>query len=154
MGYRSAVGICFKRESDKAPTIPELITFAKMKDVLPANYFEEKWSARDYGWDDNKFVFHVEDVKWYESYPEVKAMEQFFEFVGEMNQEGEGEGDVRDWYSGSFARIGEETTDIEEKSFGPDPWEQLCVVRSLELDTSLLGKRSSEVHVGHEEGSK
>ena len=152
MGYRSVVGIVFKRESDEAPTIPELLTFAKMKDVLPANYFEEKWNDKDYGWDDNKFVFHVEDVKWYEGYAEVQVMEAFFEFVGEINLDDEG--NDRSWYSGSFARIGEETTDVEEKSFGPDPWEQVYVVRSLELDTSLLGKRSNEVHVGHEEGSK
>lgn len=137
MGYRSVVGIVFKRESDEAPTIPELITFAKVKDVLPANYFEEKWDESVYGWDDNKFVFHIEDVKWYDAYPEIQVMEKFFDFVEDMNQDGEG--DVRDWYSGSFARIGEENSDIEEKSFGPDPWDQLYVVRSLELDTSLLG---------------
>jgi len=152
MGYRSVVGIVFKRESDEAPTIPELITFAKMKDVLPANYFEEKWNDNDYGWDDNRFVFHVEDVKWYESYPEVQVMEAFFNFVEDMSQDDKC--NDRSWYSGSYARIGEDSTDVEEKSFGPDPWELVHVVRSLELDTSLLGKRSSEVHVGHEERSK
>ena len=152
MGYRSSVGICFKRESDEAPAIPLLITLANMKEVLPTDYFEKEWNDHDYGWDNDKFVFYVEDVKWYDAYPSVVAMDKFFEFIESMNTDDDG--DIRDWYSGSFVRIGEETADIEEKSFGPDPWDQLYVVRGMEFDQSLLGKRSDEVHVGHEERNK
>ena len=152
MGYRSCVGICFTRDSDKAPAIPLLITLAKMKELLSTDYFEETWNVADSGWNDDEFVFYVEDVKWYEGYSDVQAMEKFFEFVESMNRDDDG--NDRDWYSGSFVRIGEETADIEEKSFGPDPWDQLYVVRGMEFDQSLLGKRSDEVHVGHEERNK
>ena len=138
MGYRSSVGICFKRESDEAPTIASLLSLAKVKGVLPTDYFEKSWNDNDYGWDDDKFTFYVEDVKWYEAYADVQAMEALFTFTSEMNEDEEGT--TRDWYSGSFVRIGEETADIEERTFGPDPWDQLCVTRSMEFDQSLLGK--------------
>lgn len=140
MGYRSVVGICIKRDSNEAPTIPVLLTVSKMSKVLPTyEYFEQTWNDEDYGWDDDKFLFYVEDVKWYESYPDVQAMEALFTFTSEMNEDEEGT--TRDWYSGFFVRIGEETADIEEKSFGSDPWDLISVTRGLDFDSTILGKR-------------
>ena len=138
MGYRSVVGIMFKRDLPQAPSVPEILALAKTKGILEGDGIGEYWNDSDYGWNDDKFVFYVEDVKWYEAYPDVQAMEKLYVFVEELSR------DSGDWYSGMFCRIGEEESDSEQKSFGNDPWSEMWLVRAIEFeDGDLLGNQKT-----------
>ena len=139
MGYRSVVGIMFKREKSEAPSVPEILALARTKGILQGDGLGQYWNDEDYGWDDNKFLFYVEEVKWYEGYPDVQAMEKLFAFVEELSRES------GDWYSGMLLRIGEEDSDVEQKTFGNDPWSRMWLVRAIEFeDGELLGNQKTE----------
>ena len=138
MGYRSLVGICFSRDKDTAPSVPELLAMARVKGILKEEGLGKYWSDEDYGWDENKFIFYVEDVKWYEGYEDVQSMEDLFAFVEELSQENE------HWYSGTFLRIGEEDSDVENKTFGHNPWDHMVLCRSISFDESLLGNQKEK----------
>ena len=138
MGYRSVVGIMFKRDKPQAPSVPEILALAKTKGILQGETLGQYWNDEDYGWNDNKFLFYVEDVKWYEGYPDVQAMEKLFSFVEELSQES------GDWYSGMFCRLGEQHDDAEQKTFGSDPWSDMWIVRDIGFEsTELLGNQKT-----------
>ena len=140
MGYRSTVGIMFKRDNKDAPSIPTVLALAKTKGILQGDGLGQYWNDEDYGWDDNKFLFFVSDVKWYEGYPDVEAMEKLYEFVEELQNESE----VQSWYSGMFCRIGENNDDTEQKTFGDDPWGEMWLVRDIGFEsTELLGNQTT-----------
>ena len=140
MGYRSLVGIIFKRRDPSAPSVPEVLALAKTKGILTHEKLGEFWDDEDYGWDNDKFLFYVENVKWYEDYPEVSMMEQLLGFVESLNTDEEGE--TRYWYDGMFCRVGEENDDNEIKSFGDDPWSLMWLNRSIGFEHSeLLGNQ-------------
>ena len=138
MGYRSLVGICFTRDKNTAPSVPELLALARVKGIIKDDGLGKYWSAKDYGWDNDKFMFYVEDVKWYESFEDVVLMETLFAFVKELSEENE------DWYSGMFLRIGEEDSDIEQNVFGHNPYDHMCLSRSISFDDSLLGNQKEK----------
>ena len=140
MGYRSVVGIMFKRDNKDAPSIPTVLALAKTKGILQGETLGQYWDAKDYGWNDDKFLFFVSDVKWYEGYPDVQAMEKLYEFVEELQNESE----VQSWYSGMFCRIGENDDDTEQKTFGDDPWGEMWLVRDIGFEsTDLLGNQKT-----------
>jgi hypothetical protein len=56
------------------------------------------------------YLFHEEDVKWYDSFPEVQAFAEFVRKFTEIAQGGEA--DRRKWQY-EFARIGEDYNDVE-----------------------------------------
>jgi hypothetical protein len=135
MGYRSDVGIAVRRYSVDVPDIPTLLALAKTKSIISHDYFEKAWSKDSYGWDDNNFIFYVEGVKWYEDNPDAKAMEKLYAFIRGVFEDGDDNA-----YSGAFCRVGEETTDVTEDTFGDD-WYDLMSVRSvINFDDSLLGQ--------------
>ena len=140
MGYRSTVGIMFKRDNKDAPSIPTVLALAKTKGILQGDGLGQYWKDSDYGWDDDKFLFFVSDVKWYEGYPDVEAMEKLYEFVEELQNESE----VQSWYSGMFCRIGENDDDTEQKTFGDDPWGEMWLVRDIGFESrELLGNQKT-----------
>jgi hypothetical protein len=140
MGYRSVVGIMFKRDNKDAASIPTVLALAKTKGILEGDGIGKYWDDKDYGWDDDKFIFYVDDVKWYESYPDVQAMEKLYEFVEELNNESE----LHSLYSGMFCRIGEEANDTEQRCFGDDPWSEMWLVRDIGFEGGgLLGNQKT-----------
>jgi len=140
MGYRSVVGIMFRREVPEAPSLPEVLALAKARGIIADKYFAERWNDGDYGWTDDHFIFYVEGVKWYESFEEVNAMEELHAFVWEMSSASNDQ-----WYSGMFCRLGEQDDDVEQKFFGLNPWERMWVVRAIEFDgRDLLGNQKTE----------
>ena len=78
MGYRSVVGIMFKRDNKDAPSIPTVLALAKTKGILQGDGIGQYWNDTDYGWNDDKFLFRVEEVKWYESYPDVQGARRVY----------------------------------------------------------------------------
>ena len=138
MGYRSDVGIAVRRHDVDAPDIPTLLALAKTKGIISHDYFETAWRMDSFGWDVDNFMFYVEYVKWYEDDPSVKAMERLFAFFEEVQADHEDSA-----YSGVFCRVGEETTDVTEETFG-DNWYDLMSVRTvINFDDGFLGRTTT-----------
>ena len=130
MGYRSTVGIYIARTFGDAPSVPEALALAKAKGAISEATFAEYWSSDSFGWDNETFVFYVEDVKWYSTYKEVTAIEALYQFFEEMVDEA-----GRNQFDGKFCRIGEESNDIEDKYFGDGTaWDNMYVSRSIEFN--------------------
>jgi hypothetical protein len=125
MGYRSDVVMQITADGRNTRVMREFI--GKIK--LAHEEFLGEWNAEEYGWDEDTFVFSVSDIKWYESYPEVKRVEAIWVMAKEM-----------DGLSGKFVRIGEEYDDIETEVFG-DHYPDVYVNRSFDFDGSMLGER-------------
>ena len=70
--------------------------------------------------------FHVRDVKWYESYPDVQGFEQAMRKFESLADDG-------DKWLWEFVRLGENLDDVEERnSYNSEPL--LYVSRSIECD--------------------
>ena len=124
MGYRSEVMAVF-------------YTTSKEEFPLLKLFVEENWpkegSLSSLEWlkaqDHFGYVFHEEDVKWYESFPEVQA---FYAFVRSFRVIADSEEKKQSWFY-EFARIGEDYNDIEtEYSLYSDG--VLSVSRAIRLD--------------------
>jgi hypothetical protein len=76
------------------------------------------WGDDRWGIDNEQFCFLADHVKWYDSYPEVQTVMKIWDLAQDTGEDEEG----LTRYSGVFLRLGEETADIEEMSFG-DPWD-------------------------------
>lgn len=70
--------------------------------------------------------------KWYDTYADVQAFSRIWDHFADMED-----------FTGSWVRIGEEDSDVEQKHFGDDPWQLVDYVRtyaacSLEGDNLLM----------------
>ena len=65
--------------------------------------------------------FKNSSVKWYESYPDVRAFDAFWEKFCELADESQEGDEPVDWAC-EFVRIGENTDDVEEKSSNEAEW--------------------------------
>jgi hypothetical protein len=103
MGYRSDVVAVFYAPHDKA---------AALKLYVDENFPEElKGCLRPIKNSQHEgYMFSDSDVKWYSDYPEVKAFDKFVEDFRELANKEEV------MWAYEFARIGENTEDIEEDS--------------------------------------
>ena len=146
MGYVSTVGIKIQRTDEDAPDIPTVLALAKAKGIISDNFFEERWYKDASGWDADNFVFYTESVKWYDGYDLVDGVNNLYAFFEELNDD-EGR------YRGSFCRIGEEPNDVTTEHFGEDGWDLVEVVRSIDIDLTLLGDRPELTDVNKEEAA-
>lgn len=122
MGYRSQVACCISVDTTKAEGEEGAIRWVYDKDkfkemigFIKLTKFYELWTTNEhdqkyFGWRDGKFMFYGDAFKWYPDYEDVRAFHDMF------NQLSDIEG-----ISGYFLRVGEESGDIEEDSFGDDP---------------------------------
>ena len=121
MGYRSDLAGCIsvdrvlvKPESGSSYYEYDKAKFKEMIWFIKLSRFWEVWSNSTdkdcFGWDDGQFIFYGSDWKWYPDYDEVKAWDELW--VQMQNVEG---------ISGYFCRVGEEIDDIETHEFGDDP---------------------------------
>jgi len=121
MGYRSQVAAVIYgdvRDNDEKYDLLKVLMNTTFKDV----YTEFEGNAE---WHDGKRVleFKMEDVKWYESYPDVKRFMNMLDDIGDI-----------EGFNYEFVRIGEESEDIETKSEGSYPEYILSVTRSIQVD--------------------
>ncbi len=121
MGYRSDLAGCIsvdrvliKPESGNSYYEYDKAKFKEMIGFIKLSRFWEVWSNSTdkdcFGWDDGQFIFYGSDWKWYPDYDDVKAWDELW--VQMQNVEG---------ISGYFCRVGEEIDDIEIHEFGDDP---------------------------------
>lgn len=120
MGYRSDVAVVIYGD-DRNPE-----KYALLKTLMNTT-FKEAYDA--WGncaiWHDDKCVleFKIEDVKWYESYPDVIAFTTMLENLQEI-----------EGYNYEFVRIGEEDDDVERQTHGDQHEYLIRVCRSIEVE--------------------
>jgi hypothetical protein len=138
MGYRSNVGMIIQAGDDKQK-FREMLALLKVEGLIAE--MEKEWNDDEWGYDGERFVFYVEDVKWYDSFRAVKLVDEIWtRFDDALPAD-----PTDDHWSGLFCRIGEDSTDVEEKSIGYNPpWEDLQINRFIEMNDSALGKKLFE----------
>jgi len=106
MGYRSDVVVVVSKE-----LMPHfLAVLAKQPELVPMVFKDSDEVNKDYDGEETMLI-HWTDVKWYESYPEVDALNRFFD-----DCEGDDiEGVEEPWEHFRFIRLGEDATDMVEK---------------------------------------
>ena len=132
MGYRSQVTAVIYPAEPEDPLGPDAYTeYEKEKyealRFLMGTKFEQimdKWFGGEAQWDDRNYrlVFEMHDVKWYESYEDVKAFDAMLVEVEELG------------YCSEFVRVGEETDDIEHRYEGAGVRYILNVQRTITID--------------------
>ena len=111
MGYRSDVA--FAVDSELAPFFTALL--AKNPEVerlcRDADHYQSGFS------EEGDFFMYWTSIKWYDSYPEIQAIEEFIaELRGEEESDFPGVDNIFERWR--FIRIGEEATDIDEDGGG------------------------------------
>jgi hypothetical protein len=121
MGYRSVIGAVisvndwWQEPPTKADCEAQIAKYKEMIGFIKLTKFYEliNQNTEDrtcIGWKQGEFYFHVENWKWYPDYDIVQAWDELWEQM----QEVEG-------VSGYFCRVGEETDDITQETFGDNP---------------------------------
>ena len=137
MGYRSTVGMVI-RTGDDEQKFREMLALLKVEGVLAE--MEKEWNDDDWGYDEERFVFYVEDVKWYDSFRAIKLVEEIWERFEDALPDDQ----TNELWSGMFCRIGDDAADVEEKYMGYNPpFDELQINRFIEMDRSALGMKGN-----------
>ena len=132
MGYRSEVVLYVGPE-----VMPQfMVTMAKCQAARAMCFAEADEKIKDYRDVKGSFLFRWEWLKWYDSFPDVQAINDFMDWCdGEDIPTGEkdAEGNNKMTHAGEFfkfIRIGEEMDDNEQR--GDAFWGDICINRSIE----------------------
>ena len=142
MGYRSDVGGVFsvdewwqEPETDDLQK-EQIAKYKEMIGLIKLSKFYELMSNKVdrtcIGWKGGEFYFHAENWKWYPDYDVVQAWDELWEQM--QGVEG---------ISGYFCRVGEETNDVTEESFGDNPdYDAFAPITYLncEVSNDVFGK--------------
>lgn len=128
MGYRSDVSIIFYARGSSNDASANATLKFWFDETYPVKEATDEWMAT-VRHKDGAIIVDYEDVKWYESYGHVMAVEAAIRKFDETFECDKEEGR----YAHEFLRIGEEDTDIEvERSDWND--HLLYVSRSIRVD--------------------
>ena len=122
MGYRSTV-VC-RIVGEHKPLMAELARLAMKYGALAV--FQEAMSectTNNFGSGRAIFGFTFDDIKWYDSYPDIEMFEMFWDHFCTCEKHG---------FDGAFLRIGEEDQDTELRYFGDDPYELISYRRTYD----------------------
>ena len=133
MGYRSEVVLAISKEM-----IPHfMVTMAKEPEVRAFVFEDTDRFDQDYdgegGW-----LMNWSGIKWYDSYPEVAAIQAFVEdcdsecletWDAELGEEDKNDPSKREYNHFRFIRLGEENEDVEEK--GEFCYADICFTRDV-----------------------
>jgi hypothetical protein len=109
MGYRSEVAYVIAFE-DK-PTLNEFISLVMLKGGREAEALKKcQIEVSEGAFSCYRINFYADDVKWYDSYPEVEAHTWLYQYAVER---------FEDKCAYRFLRIGEEQGDIEDEHSDP-----------------------------------
>ena len=146
MGYRSQVAGCFSvdreerhDEQGKSYSYYDKAKFKEMVGFIKLSRFYELWNTKpddeSFGWEDGYFILYGSDWKWYEDYEDVKAWNELWHSMRQV-----------EGISGYFCRVGEEQNDIEEMEFGDDPCtDYFHAFSAMQFDgDSFLGERQTD----------
>jgi len=148
MGYRSQVAGCISvdreerhDEQGKSYSYYDKAKFKAMIGFIKLSRFYEVWIVHNpetpdaFGWRDGAFILYGADWKWYPDYDDVKAWNELWESMQDI-----------EGISGYFCRVGEQANDIEEMEFGDAPCtDYFSPYSSLDFDgDGFLGKRDTD----------
>jgi hypothetical protein len=123
MGYRSDVmAVFYTYDPTEYPSIKLFID-----EHVPEWFRGDKYMATFTGSNNLQGIkFDLQDVKWYESYPDVQGFEQALNKFEKLADGG-------DKWLWEFVRLGEEVEDVEERSCS-EAHNLIYVSRSIECD--------------------
>jgi len=123
MGYRSdVVAVFYTQDPNEFPSIKLFID-----EHVPEWFRGDKYMTTFTGNNNLQGIkFDLQDVKWYESYPDVQGFEQALNKFEKLADGG-------DKWLWEFVRIGEEVEDVEERSCS-EAHNLIYVSRSIECD--------------------
>jgi len=124
MGYRSDIAFCISVNNYKVESGEWKYDKAKFKEMVGffklSKFYEEAVSAEynlikenNLGWQKGEIMFHAENWKWYPDYDIVKAFDEMWESMQDI-----------EGISGYFLRVGEgegNEPDVFANEFGDDP---------------------------------
>ena len=115
MGYRSEVILAVGPE-----VMPQfMVTMAKSPEARKLCFAEADTMIKDYCDIEGAFLFRWDHIKWYDSFEEIEALQDFIQWCGDTQIEVDGEQvDAAECYR--FVRIGEEMDDNEVHGWGFD----------------------------------
>jgi hypothetical protein len=133
MGYRSEVVLYVGPE-----VMPQfMVTMAKCQAARAMCFAEADEKIKDYRDVKGSFLFRWDWLKWYDSFPDVQAINDFMDWceaekvpTGEKDEEGKDQTEHAVEFF-KFIRIGEETDDNEQR--GDAFWGDICINRSIEF---------------------
>ena len=115
MGYRSEVILAVGPE-----VMPQfMVTMAKSPEARQMCFGDHTEMIKDYAGEKGAFLFRWDHVKWYDSFEEVRAIQDFIEWCQSEQIEVDGKEVNADEYY-RFVRIGEEMDDNEVEGWGFD----------------------------------
>ena len=130
MGYRSNVVALIYPDTADHTTDDELYEALKtimnttFKDVMDAFSGDAFWRERS-----KCLMFKIDDVKWYDSYPDVQKFKAMMDAFHDGGHDGEIPG-----YCTEFVRTGEDYDDVETEQTGDHIANFLSVRREIECD--------------------
>jgi len=145
MGYRSEVGFIFSIDSHNVKNSEDREHFKALLGFFKLSEFYSIATSSEYdlvkpdadgtgiGWKDGCIMFYASGWKWYEGYPIVEAYVTLWKQMQELSEQGKP-------ISGYYCRVGEETGDVEEDSFGDDPnYEFFRPCSYMQIDDTIIG---------------
>ena len=113
MGYRSEVILAVGPE-----VMPQfMVTMAKSPEAREMCWADHNEMIKDYDGTKGAFLFRWAHIKWYDSFEEVRAIEDFIDWCESETIEVDGkEMDADNFFR--FVRIGEESDDSDVKGWG------------------------------------
>ena len=115
MGYRSEVILAVGPE-----VMPQfMVTMAKSPEARKMCFAEADEMIKDYCDIKGAFLFRWDHIKWYDSFEEVEAIQDFIQWCEDEQIEVDGKQVNADEYY-RFVRIGEEMDDNETQGWGFD----------------------------------
>ena len=115
MGYRSEVILAVGPE-----VMPQfMVTMAKSPEARRMCFADADTMIKDYCDIEGAFLFRWDHVKWYDSFEEVEAIQDFMQWCADEQIEVDGEQVNADEYF-RFVRIGAEMDDNEVQGWGFD----------------------------------
>lgn len=115
MGYRSEVILAVGPE-----VMPQfMVTMAKSPEARKMCFAEADTMIKDYCDIEGAFLFRWDHIKWYDTFEEVQAIQDFIEWCEDAQIEVDGKQVNADEYY-RFVRIGEEMDDNATQGWGFD----------------------------------
>lgn len=147
MGYRSQVAGVFsvdkflvKPETGESYWDYDKAKFREMIGFIKLSRFYELWNTTDddrncFGWEDGCFVLYGASFKWYSEYEDVRAWHDLWKSMQDI-----------EGISGYFCRVGEESGDVDEETFGDDPnYDHFHHFSAISFESDhILGKRITD----------
>ena len=133
MGYRSCVAsVIYTWEENEWPLLKLFVeeNFPKGQLAECLTPFENNGRRGPNRTTFRGYKFMCDDVKWYESYPDVACHDALIELAGEWANDEDNKSEI----AFVFVRIGEETDDVEERCGGDYDYDWVQVHRSIERD--------------------